>query len=130
MRGQSYKQESMAQSDQPQLPRFDTLNTDTISMAIMDDNENSEIDEDLFSSTKLPSAAIGQYSKSVLVNTQSVSHSYIYDPDMPIFDLDHSANVTGLLGKTAVLNCRVRNIGNKTVRLFLIYAIANEPYPH
>ncbi|XP_047738624.1 protein sidekick-2 [Hyalella azteca] len=57
----------------------------------------------------------GQYSKSELVNTQSLAHSYIYDPDMPIFDLDHSANVTGLLGKTAVLNCRVRNIGNKTV---------------
>ncbi|KAG7167187.1 hypothetical protein Hamer_G017093, partial [Homarus americanus] len=34
----------------------------------------------------------------------------------PRVDLSESANVTGLLGKTAVLNCRVRNIGNRTTR--------------
>jgi len=33
----------------------------------------------------------------------------------PYFDLDHSVNVTAVLGKTALLNCRVKNIGNKTV---------------
>jgi len=33
----------------------------------------------------------------------------------PYFDLDHSGNVTGVLGKTAHLNCRVKNVGNKTV---------------
>ncbi|XP_071513825.1 lachesin-like [Panulirus ornatus] len=39
----------------------------------------------------------------------------IYNPDLPYFDLEESANVTALLGKTAVLNCRVKNIGNRTV---------------
>lgn len=33
----------------------------------------------------------------------------------PYFDLNHSGNVTAVLGKTALLNCRVKNIGNKTV---------------
>ncbi|KAK3870713.1 hypothetical protein Pcinc_024078 [Petrolisthes cinctipes] len=33
----------------------------------------------------------------------------------PHFDPQMSTNVTSLLGQTAVLNCRVRNIGNKTV---------------
>ena len=34
---------------------------------------------------------------------------------VPYFDLNHSGNVTGVLGKTAHLNCRVKNVGNKTV---------------
>lgn len=33
----------------------------------------------------------------------------------PYFDLAASKNVTALLGKTAYLNCRVKNLGNKTV---------------
>lgn len=33
----------------------------------------------------------------------------------PFFDKSASANVTALVGKTAYLNCRVRNLGNKTV---------------
>ena len=33
----------------------------------------------------------------------------------PYFDLNHSGNVTAVLGKTALMNCRVKNIGNKTV---------------
>ena len=37
----------------------------------------------------------------------------------PYFDLNHSGDVTAVLGKTALLNCRVKNIGNKTVSLFL-----------
>ncbi|EDS41498.1 defective proboscis extension response [Culex quinquefasciatus] len=32
----------------------------------------------------------------------------------PYFDLSASKNVTALLGKTAYLNCRVKNLGNKT----------------
>ncbi|XP_045107945.1 zwei Ig domain protein zig-8-like isoform X2 [Portunus trituberculatus] len=36
-------------------------------------------------------------------------------PDLPFFDYEESKNVTALLGKTAILNCRVKNIGNKTV---------------
>ncbi|XP_042231991.1 zwei Ig domain protein zig-8-like isoform X2 [Homarus americanus] len=38
-----------------------------------------------------------------------------YDPDQPFFDVEESSNVTALLGKTAILNCRVKNIGNRTV---------------
>ena len=34
---------------------------------------------------------------------------------VPEFDLNHSANVTAVLDKTAILNCRVKNVGNKTV---------------
>lgn len=37
----------------------------------------------------------------------------------PYFDLLASKNVTALLGKTAYLNCRVKNLGNKTVRELL-----------
>lgn len=33
----------------------------------------------------------------------------------PYFDISASRNVTALLGKTAYLNCRIRNLGNKTV---------------
>ena len=33
----------------------------------------------------------------------------------PTFDFDYSGDVKGVLGKTALLNCRVKNIGNKTV---------------
>lgn len=34
----------------------------------------------------------------------------------PYIDKGASKNVTALLGKTAYLNCRVKNLGNKTVR--------------
>ncbi|ETN65182.1 defective proboscis extension response [Anopheles darlingi] len=33
----------------------------------------------------------------------------------PYFDLSSSKNITALVGKTAYLNCRVKNLGNKTV---------------
>ena len=36
----------------------------------------------------------------------------------PYFDKVASKNVTALLGKTAYLNCRVKNLGNKTVSTF------------
>ncbi|XP_032512034.2 tyrosine-protein phosphatase Lar-like isoform X2 [Danaus plexippus] len=35
----------------------------------------------------------------------------------PYFDLVASKNVTALLGKTAYLNCRVKNLGNKTLNM-------------
>lgn len=38
----------------------------------------------------------------------------------PFFDKLASKNVTALLGKTAYLNCRVKNLGNKTVSLFYL----------
>lgn len=36
----------------------------------------------------------------------------------PYFELSASKNVTALVGNTAYLNCRVRNLGNKTVMQF------------
>ncbi|XP_042208315.1 zwei Ig domain protein zig-8-like [Homarus americanus] len=39
----------------------------------------------------------------------------LHHREEPYFDYHESVNVTGLLGKTVVLNCRVKNIGNKTV---------------
>lgn len=33
----------------------------------------------------------------------------------PFFDVSASKNVTALVGKTANLNCRIKNLGNKTV---------------
>ncbi|KAK1128513.1 hypothetical protein K0M31_002971 [Melipona bicolor] len=32
----------------------------------------------------------------------------------PYFDISNSKNVTTILGKTTYLNCRVKNLGNKT----------------
>ncbi|EDS37064.1 defective proboscis extension response [Culex quinquefasciatus] len=56
-----------------------------------------------------------------------VAENEIYDSDEsnllrtpldrgPFFDLSASKNITALVGKTAYLNCRVRNLGNKTIR--------------
>ncbi|XP_053649935.2 neurotrimin-like [Cherax quadricarinatus] len=44
-----------------------------------------------------------------------LTESQMYDTDIPFFDTEESANVTALMGKTAILNCRVKNIGNRTV---------------
>lgn len=38
----------------------------------------------------------------------------------PYFDVSQSRNVTALVGSTAYLNCRVRNLGNKTVWKFFL----------
>lgn len=35
----------------------------------------------------------------------------------PFFDVSASKNVTALVGKSANLNCRIKNLGNKTVRM-------------
>ena len=34
----------------------------------------------------------------------------------PHFDFSGSKNITALVGKTAYMSCRVKSIGNKTVR--------------
>lgn len=39
-------------------------------------------------------------------------------PSQPYFDKTASKNVTTLVGKTAYLNCKVKNLGNKTVCIF------------
>lgn len=33
----------------------------------------------------------------------------------PFFDTSVPTNLTGIVGKTAYLNCRVKNLGNRTV---------------
>jgi hypothetical protein len=46
----------------------------------------------------------------------------------PHFDKLASKNVTALLGKTAYLICRVKNLGNKTVslpRIFILFPLRN-----
>lgn len=37
----------------------------------------------------------------------------------PYFDTNASKNITALLGKTAYLNCRVKNLSNKTVSTYI-----------
>jgi len=39
----------------------------------------------------------------------------------PYFDKVASKNVTALVGHTAYLNCRVRNLGNRTVSLIILF---------
>lgn len=39
----------------------------------------------------------------------------------PYFDISASKNVTALVGKTANLNCRIKNLGNKTVSIHNAY---------
>lgn len=41
----------------------------------------------------------------------------------PYFDAATPKNVTALVGKSAYLNCRVRNLGNKTVSYYSIQRI-------
>uniref|UniRef100_A0A1A9ZLM5 Ig-like domain-containing protein n=1 Tax=Glossina pallidipes TaxID=7398 RepID=A0A1A9ZLM5_GLOPL len=36
----------------------------------------------------------------------------------PTFDTTVSSNITGLVGKTVKLTCRVKNLGNRTIALF------------
>lgn len=38
----------------------------------------------------------------------------------PYIDVAASKNITAMLGKTAYLNCRVKNLGNKTVSCGLV----------
>jgi len=38
----------------------------------------------------------------------------------PYFDISASRNVTALVGSTAYLNCRVKNLGNKTVSFAVV----------
>ncbi len=38
----------------------------------------------------------------------------------PWFELEFSGNVTGVAGKTTHLACRVKNLGNQTVRRLLV----------
>jgi hypothetical protein len=42
----------------------------------------------------------------------------------PHFDLAYSKNVTALVGKTAQLNCRVHDLGNRTVSQFSLFNLS------
>nr|XP_029708995.1 zwei Ig domain protein zig-8-like [Aedes albopictus] len=64
--------------------------------------------------------------QAVAGSLQDTAENEIYDSDEsnllrtpldrgPYFDLSASKNITALVGKTAYLNCRVKNLGNKTV---------------
>jgi len=46
----------------------------------------------------------------------------------PHFDTSVPNNLTGLVGKTAYLNCRVKNLGNRTVsnRNMLVFSVFGE----
>jgi len=48
----------------------------------------------------------------------------------PYFDKAFSKNVTALLGKTAYLNCRVKNLGNKTVSCNMLPVCSFLPEPN
>lgn len=41
----------------------------------------------------------------------------------PFFDISASKNVTALVGKTANMNCRIKNLGNKTVSKHVYFTI-------
>lgn len=41
----------------------------------------------------------------------------------PTFDYSQNTNVTALIGKTAYLTCRVRNLGDKSVRSFISFNV-------
>lgn len=49
----------------------------------------------------------------------------------PYFDAATPKNVTALVGKSAYLNCRVRNLGNKTVSYYFSIPLVNysEEFP-
>lgn len=57
--------------------------------------------------------------RAFAANHHANSKNVVVDIDEPrngpYFDRVNSKNVTALLGKTAYLNCRVKNLGNKTV---------------
>lgn len=46
-------------------------------------------------------------------------------PSGPYFDIANSKNVTALEGKTTYLNCRVKNLGNRTVSKQLKFSLSN-----
>ena len=52
--------------------------------------------------------------------TSNNALDYSSNRGVPFFDKVASKNVTALLGKTAYLSCRVKNLGNKTVSNFLL----------
>lgn len=54
---------------------------------------------------------------SVVQNSDSYMENLLIDRG-PYFDKSASKNVTALVGKTTHLNCRIRNLGNRTVSDF------------
>ncbi|XP_017487192.1 PREDICTED: tyrosine-protein phosphatase Lar-like [Rhagoletis zephyria] len=73
------------------------------------------------SSSPVPSSSVQKNSGAFPSGTSVVSRNTIEVTEDarngPYFDKAASKNVTALLGKTAYLNCRVKNLGNKTMLL-------------
>lgn len=87
----------------------------------------------IFYSTGFSSASIESHTDDLLLysshqkdtsdenfNTKSQNDAIIGHNPLdrgPYYDVSASRNVTALVGKTAYLNCRIKNLGNKTVSL-------------
>ena len=63
------------------------------------------------------SSALTQHSNN---NTQSNSNFNYFKWEDPVFDETTPKNVTALVGKSAYLSCKVKNLGNKTVSIWII----------
>ena len=56
----------------------------------------------------------GTYSMGKMILDGS-THPHHSSPSTPYFDLENSQNITAVSGSRALLNCRVYNLGNRTV---------------
>ncbi|XP_070504638.1 uncharacterized protein [Chironomus tepperi] len=89
--------------------------SNTVQGSHRDSNKQSK---DLSTSSNLnnPNAVVGSNKNIAVASTATTSDSDA-NRNGPYFDVAASKNVTALLGKTAYLNCRVKNLGNKTMLL-------------
>ena len=68
--------------------------------------------------SKDPRASFGTYSMDkMILDGSTFPHS---TPNGPYFDPAHSKNVTSVTGGRALMNCRVYNLGNRTVRVQMV----------
>ena len=77
-------------------------------------------DKDLFSG-RLPFLNGGSFVLNQIYDsppTKTPISDFALPQPIPQLVHAHSTNVTASLGQTALLNCRVRGIGNKTVSIF------------
>lgn len=69
----------------------------------------------------IPNVSTESFDEYPNVNVQGQDVVYNALNRGPSFDTTASKNVTALVGKTAYLNCRIRNLGNKTVFAYIQY---------
>uniref|UniRef100_A0A182UA69 Ig-like domain-containing protein n=1 Tax=Anopheles melas TaxID=34690 RepID=A0A182UA69_9DIPT len=77
-------------------------------------SSSSSISTTSSSSSSGSAATVGASSSSRPTNVETTAQPTEQSRVGPYFDVAASKNVTALLGKTAYLNCRVKNLGNKT----------------